>query len=155
MCIRDRCVWFLFTEEPVTAEDLRNKLTQLAAVLGYGNCEIFPKQIKINADRGDTGNFLNLPYFGSDISNRYAFLDDGSSASLQEFYDLYDKYKVKAKDINKIKPKLNAAPQKELDDGPPCLQTLMQQGIGEGGSCLLYTSPSPRDRTRSRMPSSA
>ena len=33
-------------------------------------------------------------------------------------------------------------------------------GIGLGGSkdaciCLLYTSPSPRDRTRSRMPSSA
>ena len=26
--------------------------------------------------------------------------------------------------------------------------------IGEDG-CLLYTSPSPRDRTRSRMPSSA
>ena len=26
---------------------------------------------------------------------------------------------------------------------------------GEGYNCLLYTSPSPRDRTRSRMPSSA
>ena len=25
----------------------------------------------------------------------------------------------------------------------------------DGGTCLLYTSPSPRDRTRSRMPSSA
>ena len=25
----------------------------------------------------------------------------------------------------------------------------------EYGACLLYTSPSPRDRTRSRMPSSA
>ena len=25
----------------------------------------------------------------------------------------------------------------------------------EIGDCLLYTSPSPRDRTRSRMPSSA
>ena len=25
----------------------------------------------------------------------------------------------------------------------------------EIGACLLYTSPSPRDRTRSRMPSSA
>ena len=24
-----------------------------------------------------------------------------------------------------------------------------------GNACLLYTSPSPRDRTRSRMPSSA
>ena len=28
--------------------------------------------------------------------------------------------------------------------------------LGAGvGTCLLYTSPSPRDRTRSRMPSSA
>ena len=26
---------------------------------------------------------------------------------------------------------------------------------GRNGTCLLYTSPSPRDRTRSRMPSSA
>ena len=26
---------------------------------------------------------------------------------------------------------------------------------GENGICLLYTSPSPRDRTRYRMPSSA
>ena len=28
-------------------------------------------------------------------------------------------------------------------------------GSGAGNACLLYTSPSPRDRTRSRMPSSA
>ena len=27
--------------------------------------------------------------------------------------------------------------------------------IQQAGACLLYTSPSPRDRTRSRMPSSA
>ena len=27
--------------------------------------------------------------------------------------------------------------------------------IGDVDNCLLYTSPSPRDRTRSRMPSSA
>src|SRR5664280_2394182 len=29
------------------------------------------------------------------------------------------------------------------------------QPAEEPGNCLLYTSPSPRDRTRSRMPSSA
>ena len=28
-------------------------------------------------------------------------------------------------------------------------------GLPKNGICLLYTSPSPRDRTRSRMPSSA
>ena len=27
--------------------------------------------------------------------------------------------------------------------------------VASGMACLLYTSPSPRDRTRSRMPSSA
>ena len=32
--------------------------------------------------------------------------------------------------------------------------SLLALGIGLG-DCLLYTSPSPRDRTRSRMPSSA
>ena len=31
----------------------------------------------------------------------------------------------------------------------------VQAGIGKSETCLLYTSPSPRDRTRSRMPSSA
>ena len=122
---------FLFTQDPIAAEDLRNKLTQLAAVLGYGNCEVFPKQIKLNAERGDTGNFLNLPYFNGDESNRYAFLDDGTSASLQEFYQLYDKYKVQ--DLNKVKPKINIDDKNELSDGPPCIQTLMDQGIGEGG----------------------
>ena len=35
----------------------------------------------------------------------------------------------------------------QLKDSAPDLETLY--------SCLLYTSPSPRDRTRSRMPSSA
>ena len=33
--------------------------------------------------------------------------------------------------------------------------TMNEQLVVEYYSCLLYTSPSPRDRTRSRMPSSA
>ena len=33
--------------------------------------------------------------------------------------------------------------------------TAVQLGAGQSKVCLLYTSPSPRDRTRSRMPSSA
>ena len=34
----------------------------------------------------------------------------------------------------------------------PILQGMLRRGFT---TCLLYTSPSPRDRTRSRMPSSA
>ena len=32
---------------------------------------------------------------------------------------------------------------------------ISDMSVGDGNHCLLYTSPSPRDRTRSRMPSSA
>ena len=46
-----------------------------------------------------------------------------------------------------------SAGHKHLDDFNSCERT----GVGRSDStiCLLYTSPSPRDRTRSRMPSSA
>ena len=36
----------------------------------------------------------------------------------------------------------------------PYLRTLIRQGL-ENNTCLLYTSPSPREMRRSRMPSSA
>ena len=44
-----------------------------------------------------------------------------------------------------------------------CIEVIKSEGLsyelGANGTaiegCLLYTSPSPRDRTRSRMPSSA
>ena len=35
------------------------------------------------------------------------------------------------------------------------VEVLQGQGKPLADACLLYTSPSPRDRTRSRMPSSA
>ena len=35
------------------------------------------------------------------------------------------------------------------------VDALRIEQINENEGCLLYTSPSPRDRTRSRMPSSA
>ena len=34
-------------------------------------------------------------------------------------------------------------------------KTTLTKLLADSFSCLLYTSPSPRDRTRSRMPSSA
>ena len=123
---------FIFLKEPVQARLVRDKLAEWSAEIGYAHCEIFPKQIEIKADRGDTGNFLNLPYHGGDDTGRYAFNDDGSGASLDEFFKLYDTYAVDQKTFlsTKVKRKKEI---KELEDGPPCLATLMSQGIPEGG----------------------
>ena len=45
----------------------------------------------------------------------------------------------------------------DLETRDPNLITLGSGSVRRDGEivCLLYTSPSPRDRTRSRMPSSA
>ena len=50
-----------------------------------------------------------------------------------------------------------ASPMNVVDVHPPCLGKAEALRVLEEhyGICLLYTSPSPRDRTRSRMPSSA
>ena len=45
--------------------------------------------------------------------------------------------------------RLHVMMQQELERQEDDLSAL------EAGICLLYTSPSPRDRTRSRMPASA
>ena len=39
--------------------------------------------------------------------------------------------------------------------GVPSMASICEALLDTAGTCLLYTSPSPRDRTRSRMPSSA
>jgi len=44
---------------------------------------------------------------------------------------------------------------KFAEEGAKLLLTTTSLERAQGTVCLLYTSPSPRDRTRSRMPSSA
>ena len=41
------------------------------------------------------------------------------------------------------------------DSSLPIVLDEIETDLGRIKTCLLYTSPSPRDRTRSRMPSSA
>ena len=43
----------------------------------------------------------------------------------------------------------------QTDLGQDSIQRIVSDSIGHCDDCLLYTSPSPRDATLSRMPSSA
>jgi hypothetical protein len=77
---------FLFVDDWITAKEMQEVLGHIASVLGHGGCEIFPKQIKLFLDRGDVGNFLNMPYYNAEDGLRYGFHDDGSAATLEEFF---------------------------------------------------------------------
>jgi len=123
---------FLFTEVPVEAKIVRDKLLSISAILGYGGAEIFPKQIELKS-KDDTGNFLNLPYFNGDDSTRYAFKEDGTAASLEEFYGIYNN--VKQLDVGSIKVE---RPQSEFSDGPPCLESLTQSKLNDGRDRVIY-----------------
>lgn len=120
---------FLFTKTPQAARSFQEYLKNAAALLGEAGREIFPKQAEILVDRGDIGNFLNLPYFGGDEGTRYAFNSNGSAATLEEFYGLYEA--AVQEDIS-TPPEAPKAAETPIKDGPPCLQALCAQGIPEG-----------------------
>lgn len=120
---------FLFTKQPAPARDFQDYLKNAAALLGEAGREIFPKQSEILVERGDTGNFLNLPYFGGDNGTRYAFNADGSAATLEEFYALYE---AAVQELPLIVPEAPKQAESPIKDGPPCLQALCAQGFPEG-----------------------
>tara|TARA_R100001369_G_scaffold19391_1_gene35352 strand:- start:4478 stop:6028 length:1551 start_codon:yes stop_codon:yes gene_type:complete len=118
---------FLFMKNSVASKLVRTKLTDMASSLGQSESEIFPKQSGIQPEKGDLGNFLNLPYFHSDKSVRYAIKDNATAATLEEFFEMHEKYSVD--DIDSI----GTIKSEAIIDGPPCLQSLCSQGFPEGG----------------------
>jgi len=127
---------YFFFDAPVTAADAMAKLSSISAMLGYGNCELFPKQSTILVDRGDTGNFLNMPYFASGRSTRFAFNDEGTGLSASEFIEFAYSKRMSPDDFFAIKTKVtkskDSGDSELLPEGPPCLQHLAAQGFGEG-----------------------
>ena len=121
---------FLFTKEPVAAAEMQRYLNTCASILGESGREIFPKQTEVLVERGDTGNFLNLPYFGGDETLRYAINDDGTAATIDQFCGIYEQYVQPVPLVHPEEEKKDAdAP---IKDGPPCLQSLCNQGFPEG-----------------------
>jgi len=124
-------VYFFFTEE-ITALHLHTKLTEISSFLGHAGSEVFPKQTKLLVERGDTGNFINMPYFSGSNTTRYAFDQSGESMDEAEFLALAFSLRVPPNDFMLWKTEGDKV-EELLPHGPPCLQHLCSQGFGEGG----------------------
>lgn len=124
---------FLFLSEPVPAESMQIKLREIAAILGYGESEIFPKQTELLYDRGDLGNWLNMPYFNVDHDSRYSIDKDGRGLSVEKFLAVAEKTRLTAEQFGDLRPKVPKTVDDDLAEGPPCLQTMAAIGVQEGG----------------------
>ena len=121
---------YIFLSEKVPAVELKDKLAEFASALGFGTCEIFPKQEEVIVERGDVGNFINLPYFQAEFATRFAYDRSGKELTLVEFLDLAEKSKITLKQLREFEL---TSKSDVLPNGPPCLQQLTEHGIPEGG----------------------
>lgn len=115
--------FYCFTKEPVPAIVMRDRLSEWTAMLGMSDTtEIFPKQVsRVNAS--DIGNWINIPYFDSCSTNRYA-IHKGEVQTLEQFLDVAES---KMQTLEQLET--GVEPEGSLfEEGPPCLQTLETQG---------------------------
>jgi len=75
---------YIFLKKPTPAKPVVELLRQWAAILGYGGCEIFPKQVK-RAGPEDIGNWINLPYFEANDGLRYC-IKGGKALTFEQFF---------------------------------------------------------------------
>lgn len=147
---------FLFLRDPQPAGAVIAVLRNLAASLGIAGSEIFPKQVEVLADRGDMGNWMVMPYFGSTYEGRLqeqvGLKRTGAEMRLEEFLNAAERARLPAADFEALaatraargaQPATRkvggrgaaAAPTSAgpFADGPPCLQHLALNGIPAGG----------------------
>lgn len=119
---------YLFLKDFTPAVDVQRRMREFAAVLGYGNAEIFPKQTKIVPERGDIGQWINIPYFDASNTTRYALGADGKRLEITQFIEFANMQAVGYHDLLAfVMPG-----QKVLPEGPPCLNHLVSMGFPEG-----------------------
>lgn len=118
---------YVFFTEAVPAKLVRSKLAEFSVALGHPGVEIYPKQLSL-ASKSDVGNWLNMPYFGGEKSERFC-IHFNKKLTPEAFLELANKYKISQEAFANTVPFAGES----FNDGPPCLQTLASRGFAEGG----------------------
>ena len=126
----------------------------------FDDCDLIPNILRSvgEPDLSTTvfGRKIDMPIFLSPTAMQSLYHPDGDKASAraaEKFGTMYSMSTMASFSIEEIA---------NISSGPKLFQLYIHKDksftddlIDRCKSCLLYTSPSPRDRTRSRMPSSA
>eukprot|EP01017_Pseudomicrothorax_dubius_P013100 TRINITY_DN1565_c0_g1_i4.p1 TRINITY_DN1565_c0_g1~~TRINITY_DN1565_c0_g1_i4.p1 ORF type:complete len:120 (-),score=32.25 TRINITY_DN1565_c0_g1_i4:11-370(-) len=99
---------------------------------------------KMGKDENDEGDDVEIKAKYRSLKKKYALL-------LQEYKKVVVEFEKSTQDLNSLNTEKNFL-RNQIND------LLKAKGVSVNDHpkcCLLYTSPSPRDRQKSRMPSSA
>jgi hypothetical protein len=118
---------FMFMTEPTPATLVRSRLMTMMGLLGFAGVEVFPKQTQLASDK-DTGNWINMPYFGGSKTDRYALVDGQPILDLTSFLNHAESRRIDPDDLEALD--LDAGDN--LPGGPPCLNVLCSEGFPEG-----------------------
>lgn len=128
---------FVFLTDWVEARLLREYLGEMASALGYAKAEIFPKQDSILIEKGDVGNFINMPYFDAENTLRYAMNEAGEAMTVEEFLDAVDRNRVDLSAmeflsyVDEDTPKDDVPERAWLKEVPPCIRHKLREGAIE------------------------
>lgn len=130
---------FLFLSDPAPAELVQARLKEMAALLGYGSAEVFPKQRIVHTERGDLGSWLNMPYFGGEETDRYGVKPGGLAMTLGEFLTAAEAARRPSEYLrheHRVKKAKGSGGEEkgnpDFGDGPPCMQHLANVGFPQG-----------------------
>ena len=161
---------YIFFIGRVLGRAARAKMREIAAALGYPKAEIFPKHevltwsievdgeerswheteeearlALVNTPNGEltraVGNWINVPYFGGEMSLRYAVGSDGVALSPEEFVRYAETLAITAEELDALEvepePEERGTPEDLGPDArypgiPPCLAILAKNGVSDG-----------------------
>jgi hypothetical protein len=129
---------FLFLSEGQPAELVQRILGDIAARLGLAGSEIFPKQTNVLAERGNLGNWMVMPYFGSTFNGRLrdqvGLKKTGAEQTVTEFLDMAERSRLSRSQLEELaRARVASNSEGEFRDGPCCLQHMSRSGFPEGG----------------------
>ena len=158
----------LEAERPVMSNPYDNMQNQFEDLSNpYANLTVATEAFKMQAEQADQAlaNSLDIMMETGQAAGGATAL---AQAALQSKRGIAASINAQEAQNNKMRAEGQASVEKAKAQGAENLQRLMGQAditVQEDAiafkekqmdrACLLYTSPSPRDRTRSRMPSSA
>lgn len=149
---------FVFLRDWEPAGDLIVALKDAAAGLGMAQCEIFPKQVELLANRRDVGNWMVMPYFGDTFGGRLktqvGLKRSGAEMVLVEFVGKCEASLTTVGELVEVNVKRRDPPVKRDDkkqanghggdfrgdfkDGPVCLELLDQDKQTDGRKRMLF-----------------